>query len=379
MRIGLTCTTIEPLITQGKIDGIGTYTKNLLEVLIKKGQDIRPFSFANTRKSIQSAFPNGKFFSFSYSFSTIASLFNPFPLSLHPELQRDVDILHVTDHMLPKVKKSPPVVATICDAIMFNPEHWHWDTIKLANLKKWIRKKTIHWANHYITISKAMIPELVQYIGIKEENISVVYLGIHPWWFEPVSEEQKQDVLNKFKLPPQFIFVTGTIQHKKNLPRLIQAFLQLPLDIQETYPLVIAGRPGWGTEDSLAAIHTLLEKKRGIWLDYISIFDLKVLFQSAALYTQPSLHEGFGLTLLEAFASQTPVLTSNVTALPEIANGAAYLVDPYSPAEMSQALKTILTSKRLQTELIQKGCDRVKEFSWEKCAEETIKIYRSLL
>lgn len=378
MRIGLTCTTIEPVIAQGKIDGIGTYTKNLLESLTKKGQKVRPLSFANAKQTLQSAFPDGQFFPFSYSFATIASLINPFPFSLHTKLASAIDILHVTDHMLPKVRKIP-VVATICDAIMFNPAHWHWDTIKLANVKKWIRKKTIHWADHYITISKAMIPELVEYIGIKEEKISVVYLGILPWWFEPVSDTQKQAVLTKFKLPDQFIFVTGTIQHKKNLPRLIEAFLQLPLDIQEAYPLVIAGRPGWGTEESLKAIQTLLDKKRGVWLDYVSIFDLKVLYQTAALYAQPSLHEGFGLTLLEAFASKTPVVTSNVTALPEIANGAAYLVDPYSPMEITQAMQTILTSRRLQDELIAKGLARAREFSWEKCADETIKIYQSLL
>lgn len=378
MRIGLTCTTIEPTLTHGKIDGIGTYTKNLYETFTKKGQEVIPFSFPNAKKRPLSHFPNGKFFDFSYSVSTLTSLINPTSLTVHRNIQKQIDILHVTDHMLPKLNNIP-TVATICDAIMFKHSDWHWDTIRLGNLKKWIRKKTIHWADHFITISNAMVPELVEHIGIKQEKISVVYLGIAKQWFEKISEEDKTQVLKKFNIPNKFLLFTGTLQHKKNLPRIIQAYSQLPPDIQDEYPLVIVGRPGWGTEASLAAIQELIDKKKGYWLNYISIEELRVLFQCATIYVHPSLHEGFGLTLLEAFASETPTITSNVTALPEIANGAAYLVDPYSVAEISQAIKNVLTSPTIREELIQKGTARAREFSWDKCAEETLKIYRTLL
>ncbi len=378
MRVGLTCTTIEPTIAQGKIDGIGTYTKNLLTSLQEKGKAVVPFSFPNNLKKNTSQLTDGEFFKFSYSVSTVASLLNPLPFSFYPHLKNKIDILHATDHMLPKVKNIP-LVATICDAIMFNNAHWHWDTIKLGNLKKWMRKKTLHWADHYITISHAMVPELVEFIGIDPKKISVVYLGIDPTWFNRCDEENKKNVLKKLKLPNQFILAAGTIQHKKNLPRLIHAYLQLPKDIQEHYPLVLVGKAGWGIEESMSAIKTLIEKKRGIWLDYVELADLKVLFQAASLYAHPSLHEGFGLTILEAFASQTPVLTSNVKALPEIAGGAAYLIDPYSIQDIAQGLETVLTSPSLQQALIQKGLVRTQEFSWAKCAEDTFKVYESLI
>lgn len=378
MRIGLTCTTIEPCIAHGKMDGIGTYTKNLLSSLQAENKKIIPFSFPNSHKKNISQLSHGQFFKFSYSVSTMFSLINPLPFSFYSHLKNKIDILHATDHMLPKIKNIP-VVATICDAIMFNNAHWHWDTIKLGNLKKWIRKKTLHWADHYITISHAMVSELVEFIGIDPKKISVVYLGIDPQWFHLYDEQNKQRVLEKLKLPNQFILAAGTIQHKKNLPRLIQAFLQLPEDIQEAYPLVIVGKSGWGIEESMAAIKTLTEKKRGIWLDYVELSDLRALFQAATLYAHPSLHEGFGLTLLEAFASKTPVLTSNVKALPEIANHAAYLIDPYSIDDISCGLQTILTSPSLQQQLIQKGIIRAREFSWEKCAADTFKIYESLV
>lgn len=223
-----------------------------------------------------------------------------------------------------------------------------------------------------------MIPELVEHIGIKPEKISVVYLGIQEEWFQKTSEAHKLAALKKFNLPRNFLLFTGTLQHKKNLPRIIHAYLALPTDIQEAYPLVIVGRAGWGTEESLAAIQKLTDQKKGVWLNYVSIEELRVLFQCASLYVHPSLHEGFGLTLLEAFASETPVLTSNVTALPEVAGDAAYFVDPYSVAEISQGIQRMLTSPSLQEVLVQKGVARARKFSWEKCAEETLKVYKSL-
>lgn len=377
MRIGLTCTTIEPAIVHGKIDGIGTYTKNLYEQLVNMGKNIIPYSFPNIHQPIQSSFTGGKFFNLSYSKSTIFSLINPTSWTLHNHLKKHIDILHVTDHMLPKVRDIP-VVATICDALMFNNPHSHGNIIKLAHLKKWMRKKTIPWADHFITISQAMVPELVEFIGIQEKKISVVYLGIQHEWFKQIADSQKYTVLKKFNIPEHFLLFTGTLQHKKNLPRVIEAYLQLPSDIQDQYPLVVVGRPNWGTKESFAAIKELTERKKGYWLNYVTIEELRTLFQCASLYIHPSLHEGFGLTLLEAFASKTPTLTSNITALPEIAHDAAYLVDPYSVNEIAHGIQHLLTSSTLRAALIEKGIARAKEFSWEKCAEETLKVYQTL-
>ncbi|MDA8561851.1 glycosyltransferase family 4 protein [Gammaproteobacteria bacterium] len=377
MRIGLTCTTIEPSITNGHIDGIGTYTKNLYDAFNTKKEQVFPYSFAN-QKGLKSSFSNGNFFPFSYSFSTVSSFLTPAKFNLNGRFKNKIDLLHVTDHMLPKIS-DVPIIATICDGLMFNNNNWHWNKIKLANIKKWLRKKTIHWADHFITISNAMVPELVNYIGIKEENISVVHLGIQKDWFIKKSEENKNLVLKKFNLPNNFLLFTGTLQQKKNLPRIINAYLELPTDIQDNYPLVIVGRNGWGSEESLASIKKLTDRKKGVWLKYINIEELKVLFQCASLYVHPSLHEGFGLTLLEAFASETPTLTSNVTALPEVANGAAYLVDPYSVDAIKNGIQNILTSTNLQKDLVQKGIIRAQEFSWKKCAEETLKIYKRVL
>jgi len=372
MRIGLSCTVIEPAITQGKIDGIGTYTKSLYDEFIKHNHQVIPVSFP-TETLTASALPNGQLFPSSYTHSILMSMLKP----LQNDLRNHIDLLHVTDHMVPKLKHIP-VIATVHDATMFKYPQWYFNS-KLGNLKKWMRKKSLSWADHVITGSPTMIPELVDYCGIDPKKISVVYDGISPWWSESLSSTEKKNLLSKFNLPEKFLLFTGTLHPKKNLPRLIQAYLQLPSDIQTEYPLIVAGRAGWDADESLASIRHLIIRKRGRWLDYVTIEELRALFQSASVYVHPSLHEGFGLTLLQAFASHTPVLTSNITAMPDTAGGAAYLVDPYSIDSIKNGLEKMITSLTLQNELREKGIHRVKQFGWEQCAQETIKIYQSII
>jgi len=266
------------------------------------------------------------------------------------------------------------VIATIHDAEMFKRHQWIKNR-HLQHLKSWGRKKSLDWVSHFITISQAMIPELTQDCGIPEEKISVVYNGISSWWFEKVTAEVKNQTLAKLHLPEKFLLFVGTLNHRKNLPRLVKAYLALPSDIQQTYPLIVIGKAGWDSKESALAVQQLETKRAGRWLRYISDEDLRVLFQCASLYLHPSLHEGFGLTLLQSFASSTPVLTSNVAAMPEIADDAAYLVNPDSEEEIRAGMLKLLTSPSLCEDFIKKGDERVKQFSWEKTAKATLAVY----
>jgi glycosyltransferase involved in cell wall biosynthesis len=374
MHIGFSLTTLEPAISQGKIDGIGMYTKNLYEALLRRNEKITPFSFPNTKGKMTSAFPNGRLLNYSYMLSTIGSLLSP--LSLHGNLKQDIDLFHATDHMIPRIKDIP-LVATIHDAIMFQHPEWH--SFRFGKLKKMIRKKTFRWPDRYITISKAMVAEIVEFGGIDPDKIDVIYHGVAPEWFVEASDETKYQLRKKYHLPEKFILFASTLQEKKNLPRLVQAYLQLSKELQDEYPLIIVGRTGWGNKESMAAVEKITSQKKGAWLNYVSYDDLRTLFQCATLYVHPSLHEGFGLTILEAFASKTPVITSNVAAMPEVAGDAALLIDPLSVDDIKQAMTTLLLNEHLSRELTQKGIMRAKEFSWNKCAEETIKVYNLLL
>lgn len=359
MRIGLTSHTI----TEGKMDGIGIYTKTLLEFFLKKNLIVTPVSFSNNLSQ------------FSYTTATLISLLTPFSSLIYQDMTKQLDLLHITDHMIPRVKKIP-VIATLHDALMF--KHPEWYPSKFRHLKNNLRKETIKWANHFITISHAMVPELVQYLGINEKNISVVYNGIPEHWHHKISHEEKLQILKKLNLPEKFILFTGTLQPKKNIPRLIQAFMDLPQDIREEYPLVIAGKAGWDTEKSLAAIQLLTSTKAGYWLDYVSELEIKTLYQMASLYVFPSLHEGFGLTPLEAFASGTPVVSSYIPAITEVVQDAAFLVDPYSIIDIKNAMHNALTSETWRRNYKEKAYQRVKEFTQEKCARETLKVYEKI-
>ncbi len=370
MRIGLSCTSIEPAISQGKIDGIGTYTKNLLAEFSHLGHHVVPISFPHPDLNT-STYEGGYIFPFSYTKATLVSMLKP----LHTQL--NIDIFHTTDHMIPKLKNIP-IVATVHDAMMFKYPQWYFSA-KFGVLKKWLRKLSFQWADHVITGSHSMIPELVEYCGIKAKNISVVYDGISPCWQETITTQEKRQVIEKFHLPPAFILFAGTLQPKKNLPRLIQAYFQLPIELQNNFPLIVVGRTGWDAEESIASIKELEMNKKGIWLNYVTIEELRALFQLATIYAHPSLHEGFGLTLLQAFAAQTPVLTSNITAMPETAGGAAYLVNPHNVEEIREGLKNLLIDAELRDNLIEKGNRRMKDFSWRKCAEETVKVYQTIV
>lgn len=377
MRIGLTCATIDPILTQGKIDGIGVHTQSLYDQFLKLNYRVTPYTFPMPKRGYKtSSLPNGKALPLPFNVSTVISLSNTISQMLYRHLKKDIDILHITDHLIPRVRNIP-VVATMHDALIFSRPEWY--PTRLNGLKDWFRKQSMHWATHFITISHAMVPELVKYAGIPENKISVVYNGISPWWHENVSETAQENVLAKFNLNKKFLLFTGTLQPKKNVSRLIEAYLGLPEDIREEYSLVIVGKSGWEAEDSLASINQLISSNQGHWLKYVSNEELRALYHAASLYVYPSLHEGFGYTLLEAFASNTPVITSNLSALPEVAGGAAYTCDPYSSHDIRHAMFNVLTSPSLQQEMVKKGAARVKEFSLEKCAKETLRVYEGIV
>lgn len=377
MRIGLTCTTIEPRLTNGKIDGIGMYTQTLLNQFQKRNLSVTPFSYPGFRSGMRSSeLPQGEIFPLPYRPARFISFAKPISNLIYKKIPQQIDLLHSTDHMIPRVTKIP-MIATIHDTLMFRTPPWQHSKYDL--FKNYLRKKTTTWVKHFITISHAMVPELVEYLNIDEKNISVVHNGLSDWWKIKISDTEKNQVLKKFNLPPKILLHTGTLQPRKNVPRIIAAYLELPKDIREEYPLVIVGRAGWHTEETLHAINKLKSEKAGYWLDYVSNEELRALFQCAKLYLCPSLHEGFGLTVLEAFASKAAVISSNVAALPEIAGDAAILVDPYSTSELKNAIQKALTNETLHCQLIEKGVIRLNDFSVEKCAEQTLKVYEKFL
>lgn len=195
--------------------------------------------------------------------------------------------------------------------------------------------------------------------------------------FLPRKEKQCQQVLEKYGLAyGQFTFFAGTIEPRKNIKNLLLAYQKLPLEMSLRFPLVISGYQGWESEE----LHRLFDigSQRG-WIKYLGYTDqqsLSVLFSACRAFLFPSRYEGFGLPVLEAMAAGTPVITSNVSSLPEVAGDAGLMVDPDDVDQLTQYISDIILNDSLRAELIDRGFLQNAKFSWVNCARETIKAYK---
>ncbi len=377
MRIGIGTTTIDPSLTHGHIDGIGVYTRNLLAEYQRLNYQVIPVMFPSIRNlSVKPQLPQSLVFPYPYSIESLTALLTPLGAILNQNIAKKISIFHATDYRIPKFKKIP-VVATLHDAIML--KHPEWSNRSARNIKNWMMKTSVKWAQHFITGAAAIIPELVEYWGVDENKIDVVHHGIDDCWLAAIPAAEKARVLEKYKLPANFLLFVGTLQPRKNIDRIIKAFKQLPFELQREHKLVLVGKNGWQTQELLEEIKQLSANNTGVWLEYVPFDDLRALYQSAKLFLFPSLHEGFGMPILEAFASKTPVITSNITSMPEVAGDAAYLIDPYNVEQLQQAMYTLLSDTNLCLRYIQKGLNRVTQFSWKASAEKTLAIYQKLL
>lgn len=377
MQIGISTTAIDSSLTHGHMDGIGIYTKNLLSEYHNLNQSVVPIMYPPLNNPrIKPKLAHSLVFPYAFPVGALAALMTPSNLNLNKQIEKKISIFHATDYLVPKFKRIP-VVATLHDAIIF--KHPEWCSQSMRGMKNWLLKSSVKWANHFITGTAAVIPELVEYWGVNENKIDVIHHGIDDAWLKVATDSEKNQVLEKYNLSPQFLLSVGTLQPRKNIDRIIQAFKLLPEELQREYKLVIVGQDGWQAGALLNEIQQLNNKGVGVWLKYVPFEDLKILYQCAKLFLFPSLHEGFGLPILEAFASKVPVITSNLSSMPEIAGDAAYLVDPFDVTQLQHAIQTLLRDENLCQNFIAKGALRVRDFSWKKSAEQTLLIYQKLI
>ena len=380
MKIGLSCTVWAAGERAGHLDGIGTYSRALWDGLDQtiqgSGSDIqlKPYAFGRDLTSMACGTP--KQLAVRYPVHALLSGILKLPLPNSRAIARDIDLFHATDHHIPRIH-GVPTVATIMDVIpMLHPE---WIKNDLRSLKSWLFAAAIRKADHIITISEYSKQDMVEHLKIAPERISVTPLGVEPIYFERIEAEQRRAVLDKHGLQPGFFLFVGTLQPRKNLLRVLQAFQQLPDAVRKAHPLVIVGRDGWNNEELLPQLHALEQKGEGRWLSYLPQSDVLTLLQSASALVFASLYEGFGLPVIEAFAAQCPVIASNSTSVPEVSGNAAWPVDPYSVESISAAMQDVLDQSTLREEKIQLGLARAHHYNWNECARQTLDVYRKVL
>lgn len=232
--------------------------------------------------------------------------------------------------------------------------------------------------DHVITVSEAVRQEVIAHGLMPPQRITTIHLAADPV-FRPHSEQMLEPAMQALRLRAgRYCLFVGTVEPRKNVERLVQAYEALPMAMRCEWPLVIAGSAGWRSE----SIHQRMAKAQAEgWLRYASFVDqrwLPALYAGARLMVYPSLYEGFGLPIVEAMASGTPVLTSNTSCMPEVAAGAARLVNPLDVEDITHALTECLSDDIWRAEARAKGLARAAGLSWDRCAEQTVAVYRQL-
>ncbi|WP_134943022.1 glycosyltransferase family 4 protein [Pseudomonas syringae] len=378
MDIGLSCTVWAKGERAGHLDGIGIYSRALWHNLDKLSQaediHVKPYAFGKQLPVLACGQPQQ--LSSDYRIHAVLSSVLKLPLGNSASIAKDVQLFHATDHHIPRIK-GVPVVATIMDMIpVLHPE---WIKQDLKRLKSWLFTTSIKRADHIITISEYSKQDMISHLGIAPERISVTPLGVDPVYFQRIGAAERNRVLGMYGLKPGFFLVVGTLQPRKNLQRVLEAFQQLPAQVRKEHPLVIVGRDGWSNEELLPQLEALQQRGEGRWLSYLPQNEVLALLQSAGALVFASLYEGFGLPAIEAFAAQCPLIASNNSSLPEVTGDAAWAVDPHSAESISTAMLAVLDQPEERERKVQSGLGRARHFSWDACAQNTLDIYRKVL
>lgn len=377
MNVGYGVTALARGVQAGSVDGIGSYTRELgKELVSKEAAQLMPVSFGvDVQKGvIEGASLGEKLGSFAPSALTSAVL--PFDFCGAKRLKGRIDLFHSTDHLVPRLK-GVPVLATIMDAIPLS--HPQWIRQRLRSVKAWLWRRSVNWADHIVTISEYSKNEIVSHFQISEKDISVVPLGVDQRYFIPIEVDRRARVLSRYDFPSHFFLFVGTLQPRKNLERILLAHSALPDACRKECPLVVVGRAGWNCDAEIAKLRELEAMGYAYWLNYLPDIEVRAMMQSAQALVFPSLCEGFGLPVLEAFASGLPVITSNSTSLPEVAGGAALLVDPEDVESIAHGMQLILEDSSMADMLRVKGFARARQLTWSACANQTLALYKKLV
>jgi glycosyltransferase involved in cell wall biosynthesis len=232
-----------------------------------------------------------------------------------------------------------------------------------------------HRARRLIAVSVHTAAETTRLLNVPSERIDVVYHGVEPD-FHPLPADEVVAFRQRRKLPERFVLFVGTLEPRKNLVRLVEAFARIRDD---RLGLVLAGGKGWLYDELFARVESLGLGEKVIFAGYVPNEELPLWYNAATVLAYPSLYEGFGLPVLEAQACGTPVLTSNVSSLPEAAGDAALMVDPYDVEALAEGLRRLLTGRVLRQELRERGLAHAGQFSWPHTARGTARVYRRAL
>lgn len=364
LRLGFDAT-----ILTRRLTGVGIYTKSLISALLEVDPKLEIVLFAHKKIEDFEDEPRvEKIVKYGLNVHHFLQFKLPHLLKKHK-----IDIFHGPNFYLPLRGKIPKAVTVHDLSAQFFPGQ-HTLRHRLSQL---FFPPSLRKADRIISVSRTTANELTRFASETEAKTRVVHNGIDPI-FAPVTEVEVREIREEFYLPERFILFVGTLEPRKNVGRLVEAYARVKERIGDT-KLVIAGGRGWQYNDIFARIDRLCISDDVLCIGYIPFESLPALYSAAHVFAYPSLYEGFGLPPLEAAACGTPVLTSNLSSMPEVMADAAVLIDPMDTEGIAEGLFKLSTDDTLRSDLILKGFSRAAEFSWKTTARKTLEIYRELL
>jgi len=355
--------------------GIGTYIRNLLRELAKMDHDTeyvilsRPDDDAAVRALGDNFRPVAETAG-NYSFAEQIAI----PWALRRER---VDLFHAPHYVLPPLVQCPSVV-TIHDCIhlmfpQYLPNRW---ALAYARTSITLAAKR---ATRVLTVSESSKRDIQRFVDIPPGKVDVIYNSFDPRFGVEPDAETIDRVRERYQLQSEFVLYAGNVKPHKNLERLIEAFHIVRSRGLDQLKLVLIGDEISKYTALRRAVHQHQLHNYVRFLGYLPEETLAVMYRLAGVFVFPSLYEGFGLPPLEAMASGTPVVTSNVSSLPEVAGDAAVLVDPYSAEAIADGMYRVLTDNDLRSELRRRGPQRASQFSWEASVRRVREIYGQVL
>jgi alpha-1,3-rhamnosyl/mannosyltransferase len=284
-------------------------------------------------------------------------------------------LIHGTNFFLPVWAETG--IVTVHDLSVFKfPETHPADRVRHFESNF---SRSVGCARHLITDSEAIRRELIEYLGCNADRVTAVPLGVEPE-FAPRSPSFVEPLLRTLDLQyGGYSLCVSTLEPRKRIGYLLQAYRRLPDALRRRYPLVLAGGSGWLSDELRTAIDGAVSEGWARYLGFLPQQQLPDLYAGAHLFTFPSLYEGFGLPVLEAMASGVPVITSNRASLPEVTGGAAILIDPDDIDGLTEAIQKGLEDDLWRARARECGLAVARRFNWERCAEQTVSVYSHVL
>ncbi len=376
LRIGIDCRTMLNPVS-GERAGVGHYTFHIVKALLEVDRVNEYVLYFDHRmpRAVTDNFEGANVSIRRLPFSRYSKLL-PFAYShllLASWLTRDeLDVFHATANVMPLSYNKPSVV-TVHDLAIY--EHPEWFPTQIASTRLLV-PQTLKKATRIIAVSQTTKKDLRDLFGVSAKKISVVYEAADTALLN--LKDKKTNIREAYDLPKKYLLYVGTVEPRKSLTSLIQGWQRLtlmrPAALKDA-ALVIAGGVGYKGQDVLELLHTL-NSPTIKYLGYIPHNHKVLLMKNATAFVFPTLYEGFGLPVLEAMQLGVPVISTNISSIPEVTGTAATLVRPEDIEEIARAMRDVLTKPSMAKKMAAAGKKQAKKFSWTKAARETLRAYR---